>query len=89
MIQDFFFTDNTRQRYDFNKVVLFNLLYTGGKEVEKANFLYNMIENTSSSAVHNHSKKLLCTLENLVYIPCIVLGEIINSVRRFQSGQED
>ena len=55
MIQDFFFTDNTRQKYNFNKVVLFNLLYSGGKDVEKANFLFNIIENTSSSAVHNHS----------------------------------
>ena len=46
LIQDFFYTDNTRQKYDFNKVVLFNLLYSGGKDLEKANFLYNMIENT-------------------------------------------
>jgi hypothetical protein len=46
LIQDFFYTDNTRQKYDFNKVVLFNLLYSGGKDLEKSNFLYNMIENT-------------------------------------------
>jgi hypothetical protein len=89
LIQDFFFTDNTRTKYDFNKVVLFNLLYTGGKDTEKANFLYNMIENTQSNAIHNHSQKLLLTLENLIYIPSIIVGEIIHSVRRFQSDQED
>ena len=83
MIQDFFFVDSSRQKYDFNKIVLFNLLYSGGKEIEKANFLFNVIENTSTSAVHNHSHKLLNTLENLTYISCIVVGEIINSVRRF------
>ncbi|CDW88208.1 UNKNOWN [Stylonychia lemnae] len=89
MIQDFFFVDTSRQKYDFNKIVLFNLLYSGGKEIEKANFLFNVIENTSSSAVHNHSQKLLNTLENLTYISCIVVGEIINSVRRFQTDTED
>lgn len=89
MIQDFFFVDNTRQKYDFNKIVLFNLLYSGGKDSEKANFLFNVIENTSSSAVHNHSQKLLSTLENLTYISCIAVGEIIHSTRRFQSSGED
>lgn len=64
-------------------------MYSGGKEVEKANFLFNVVETTSSNSVLNHSQKLNQTLESLTYISCIVVGEIINSVRRFQSESED
>ena len=33
--QDFFTTDNTRQKYDVNRIMIFNLLYSGGEESEK------------------------------------------------------
>jgi len=45
MNQDFFFTDNTRTKYDFKKVMIFNILYAGGSLQEKANFLFNVITN--------------------------------------------
>jgi hypothetical protein len=64
-------------------------LYSGGKDVEKSNFLFNVLENTSSSCVHNHSQKLTSTVEHLTYIPCIVVGETLNSARRFQSEDDD
>lgn len=89
LVQEYFFTDNTRQKYDFNKIVLFNLLYSGGDEVEKSNFLFNVLENTQSSCVHNHSHKLINTIESLIHIPCISVGEALNSVRRFQSDTDD
>ena len=90
LIQDFFFTDNTRQKYDFNKVILFNLLHAGGKEEEKASFLFNMVESSQSvAAVYNHSQKLISTLENLTYIATIAVGEILNSTRRFTSEADD
>ena len=89
LVQEFFFTDNLRHKYDFNKVVLFNLLYTGGSETEKANMLFNVVENTTSNCVHNHSNKLITTLEHLAYIPCIAVGENLNSARRFQTDDDD
>jgi hypothetical protein len=89
MSQEFFFTDNTRTRYSFPRVMLFNILYSGGKEGDKANFLYNMIESTSSGCVHNNSQRLVSTLEDLVMIPCNIVGEIINSSRTFSTEQEE
>ena len=79
IVSDFFFTDNTRQRYDFNKIILFNLLYTGGKDSDKANFLFNLLENAETNTVHIHSKKLIATVEGLTYIPSMVVGEILNT----------
>ena len=55
LMQDFFFTDNTRVKYEANKIIFFNLLYSGGKDSDKANFLFNLIENKSSNCVHNNS----------------------------------
>jgi hypothetical protein len=91
LVQDFFFTDNTRQKYDFTKIVVFNLLYSGGKDSEKANFLFNLIESTTAktSAVHIHSPKMLKTLEYLTFIPTIAVGEILNAERRFDSESEE
>ena len=39
--------------------------------------------------MHNHSHKLINTIENLAYIPCVAVGENLNSARRFQSDAED
>lgn len=57
--------------------------------MEKANFLFNVVENSQSSAVHNHSQKLISTLEHITYISAIAVGEILNSVRRFTSDSDD
>ena len=32
LIQDFFFSDNTRSKYNYMRVMLFNILYTGGSD---------------------------------------------------------
>jgi len=39
--------------------------------------------------VHNHSSKLVTTIEFLAYIPCVVVGEILNASRRFQVEGDD
>lgn len=69
--------------------MLFGLLYAGGKDLEKANFLFNVMENSASSAVHNHSQKLLAALESLTFIASVAVAEILNSTRRFPSALED
>lgn len=56
--QDFFFTDNSRIKYDFKKVMVFNLLYAGGTLEEKATLLFNMITNGESEYVKNNSPRL-------------------------------
>lgn len=89
MIQDFFFTDNTRIKYEANKIILFNLLYSGGADTDKANFLFNIIENKSSSCVHNNSQNMLLALEHLTTITCILVGEILNTNRRFSSDNDE
>lgn len=89
LICDFFFTDNTRTKYDLTKVLLFCLLYSGGTESEKANFLFNLIENTTSSCITNHSAKLLLAIEYMATIPCVLVGEILNSSRHFTSDGDE
>lgn len=89
LVQDFFFTDNTRVKFEANKIIFFNLLYSGGKDTDKANFLFNLIENKSSSCVHNNSQNLLLALEHLTTITTIIVGEIINTNRRFSSDNDE
>ncbi len=43
LVQDFFFTDEQRTKYDLKKIIIFNLLYSGGKDGDKANFLFNLV----------------------------------------------
>jgi hypothetical protein len=89
LTQSFFFTDNTSLKYDFHKTILFNLLYTGGKETEKVNFLYGILETTSSSCIHNNSPKVILTLETLTQISCIVVGDVLNALGKFHGSKED
>lgn len=56
LANDFFYTDNTRQYFEFNKIFAFNILYTGAKDAEKALFLFNLLENPQSKCVLNNSK---------------------------------
>ena len=32
LVQDFFFTDNTRVKYHLNKIIMFTMLYSGGRD---------------------------------------------------------
>ena len=89
LIQDFFFTDNTRTKYDVTKITLYNLLYSGGNDAEKSKFLFTLIESPNNSCVQNHSPKLLTCIEYLTTIPCILVGEIINSGRRFNTDSDE
>lgn len=86
---DFFFTNNTRLKYDVKKILLFNILYCGGKEEDKASLLYDLIENKQQGAVINNSKVLLRALEILIYIPCIIIGQLVNSTKHFPSDIEE
>ena len=45
LTHSFFYTDRMRTKFDFYKIVLFDLLYSGGREDDKANFLFNVLEN--------------------------------------------
>lgn len=59
MVHEFFFTDNTKLKYNLNKVAIFVILYSGGAENEKANFLYTLLENPKTSGINNHSHNLI------------------------------
>lgn len=89
LTQPYFFTDNTMLKYDFYKVVLFNLLYCGGKDSDKINFLYGILETTSSSSIHNNSSKVVATLETITQICCIVVGEILVFSKKFHNQKEE
>ena len=43
----------------------------------------------SSQVIQTHSAKLLGVLESLTFIPCIAVGEILNTQKRFESDQEE
>lgn len=70
-------------------MTLFNILYAGGHENYKVNFLFNVLENVKTSCIHNHDHRMIQTLEYLTYIPCLAVGEIINSNKRFPSETDD
>lgn len=89
LVHNFFFTDNTRTKYDFSKLVIFNLLYSGGDDTDKANYLFRMLENTKNNLVQNHDQKLATSIEYLTVIPCIVVGETLLSQRRFKDNEDD
>jgi hypothetical protein len=69
--------------------LLFCVLYSGGTDDAKSDFLFTLIENTTSGYVTNHSPKLLLALEYLANIPCIQVGELLNASRRFTSDADE
>jgi hypothetical protein len=76
--------------YDFTKIMIFNLLYSGGKDDDKTNFLFKLCENVNSGCVHNHSPQLYTIVEYLVTIPCVIVAEVISSTnKKFQSDNDE
>ena len=56
------------------------MLYSGGSDFDKSNFLFSMLESVKTgSIVYSHSVKLLTTIEHLTSITSIVVGEILVS----------
>ena len=53
LVQDFFYTDNTKQKYDFVKIGLFNVLYAGGTEQDRADFLFKLLESSQTGFIYN------------------------------------
>ena len=43
LTQQFFFTDKKREYYDFCKIQLFNILYSGGNDSYKVNLLFKLL----------------------------------------------
>ena len=62
--------------YDFNKMTLFNLIYTSGSDNDKANFVFNIVENHSTNCVHNYSIKLVSSVETIVHITTIMVAKV-------------
>ena len=81
--QDYFFTDNTRSKYDFTKVMTFNLLYSGGSDAEKANIFFKLVEDPKTSLVDGKSVKLVKVIENIVIITCLLVSDILEEKKRF------
>ncbi len=69
LVQDFFFTDNTRTKYDLNKITLFNILYCGGRDEDKACFLFKLMQSSEQKKspkkqmLMSQSSKLLQVLD--------------------------
>lgn len=77
MAQDYFFRDKKELIYDKNKVVLFNLAYSGGADKDKVTYLYNILENKESNTVSNNSKQLIDGMDTLVHISCKVIADML------------
>ena len=75
-------------KYDFFKVMLFNLLYSGGRDADKADLLYRLVKSEKTHYIHNRSQKLLSAIETLTIIPCILVGEAFGQNSRFLSETE-
>jgi hypothetical protein len=54
------------------------MLYSGGSEGEKADFLYKLCESESSRCILNHSQKLQVIVEILATIPSVVVGDMMS-----------
>lgn len=90
LTQSFFFTDSTKTRYDYTKIQLFNLLYCGGTEIQKAIYFFELITSGKKKAkIASNSKQLLKALEYLTHISCITICEAISSVMKDLKQFED
>ncbi len=65
-VQDFFFQDSQRVKFDVRKLTLFCILYCGGTEFEKVTFLFNLVETLNSGAVKPTSKIIVKIFQNLI-----------------------
>ena len=84
----YFYANSNGNKFDLRKLQLFSLLYSGGKELDKINFLFNLAETPISGNIIYNSQKLLSCLEILTYIPCIIVGELVCQGSRFALEEE-
>ena len=57
--------------------MLFNMLYSGGNEADKINFLFKLCERENRHYIENGSIKLQIIVESLTTIPCVVVGYMV------------
>ena len=89
LTQQFFFTDGSRACYDFAKVQVYNILYCGGSEAVKANFLFKLVQSSQTGCINNGSTKLLKALEYMTIITCIVMSEAMLKDEEEFSDEDD
>ena len=87
--QDYFFTDNTCQYFDFLRVICFTLLYGGGTDLEKAKFLFSIAQNKDINSISKTSREIREILEIMTIIPTITVSEVLLHQRRFSADSEE
>jgi hypothetical protein len=90
--QDFFQISPKREKYDFEKVMMFNLLYLGDNDVEKANMFYLISHNPASKFIENNTDfttKLIHAIESSLLITCVLVGDILESKQVFKGDKNE
>lgn len=80
---EFFLVEQQSSKYDLNKILIFNLLYSGGEQ-SKTQLLYSLVEDPNSGTVVNRSSRLIKTIENIAMIVSLIICQIIDSKKRFE-----
>ena len=90
LTQSFFFTDSSKEKYDYIKIQVFNLIYCGGTDIQKAIFFFELVtSNKKKAKIVSNSKPLLKALEYLTHVSCIAICEAISAIMKDLRQFED
>ncbi|CDW73763.1 UNKNOWN [Stylonychia lemnae] len=89
MTNNYFFMNETQQVYDFNKVTLFCILYCCGDNKDKTRLIFNIVQNYSNQCVVNNTQKLIQAVETLLFIPSVVVSEVLIQTQRYNPADYD
>lgn len=81
-----------RQKYDFEKVMMFNLLYLGDNDIGKANLFHLIAQDQRSLMIENNSEstaKLIHAIESSLLICCVMVGDILESKQKFKGDKNE
>lgn len=75
---NFFFTDATRDFYNFDKLLCFCLLYSSAAPEMKAQILFEIMAYPKTDKLQYNSISIYNTLEFAVAITCFIMAEMFN-----------
>lgn len=76
---DFFFTSKALDYYEFEKVVVFCILYGNADLHVKAQYLFEVMATVKIAKVEYNSAKVARVILHVTIISCIIMAEFVNA----------
>jgi hypothetical protein len=86
LVHEFFYYD--REKSDLYKTLIFCVLYCGGNPKEKTSILFDLMKDNDTEMVSHMSSKFLKILEDIVLVPTVITGDILEEKNYYQSELE-